>query len=44
MIHPEDIEHYRQHDELEDAAERQAALDRRPIVAENIPSKFRRVA
>jgi len=42
MIHPEDIEHYAQHDKLEDEADRQAELDRRPIVSENIPAKFRR--
>jgi hypothetical protein len=28
LIHPEDIEHFRLHDEMEDEAERVAALDR----------------
>ena len=42
LTHPEDIEHFRHHDELEDEAERQAERDRRPIVLENIPAKFRR--
>jgi hypothetical protein len=42
LIHPEDIEHFRLHDELEDEAERVAALDKLAIVEQNIPSKFRR--
>lgn len=44
MTHPEDIEHYAEHEQLEDEAERQAELDRRPIVSENIPAKFKRHA
>lgn len=42
LIHPEDIEHFRLHDELEDEAERVAALDKLAIVEQNIPAKFRR--
>lgn len=42
LIHPEDIEHFRKHDMLEDEQERQEALDRMPIVEANIPPKFRR--
>lgn len=42
MIHPEDIEHFRLHDELEDEAERVAGLDKLSIVEQNIPAKFRR--
>jgi hypothetical protein len=42
LIHPEDIEHFRKHDELEDEANRVAALDKMAIVAQNIPDKFRR--
>jgi hypothetical protein len=42
LIHPEDIEHFRKHDELEDEAERVAALDKMSIVVDNIPRKFRR--
>jgi hypothetical protein len=42
LIHPEDIEHFRLHDELEDEAERVAALDKLAIVEQNIPVKFRR--
>jgi hypothetical protein len=42
LTHPEDIEHFRKHDELEDEANRVAALDKMAIVAVNIPRKFRR--
>ncbi|KAI1438976.1 putative secretory pathway protein Ssp120 [Xylaria sp. CBS 124048] len=42
LNHPEDIEHFRKHDEMEAAEERLEALDRMPIVHENIPAKFRR--
>jgi hypothetical protein len=42
LIHPEDIEHFKKHDELEDEAERQAQLDKMAIVEQNIPEKFRR--
>lgn len=42
LTHPEDIEHFRKHDEMEAAEERLAALDRMAIVQDNIPAKFRR--
>ncbi|KAI1174532.1 putative secretory pathway protein Ssp120 [Nemania sp. FL0916] len=42
LNHPEDIEHFRKHEQLEEAEERLAALDRMQIVPENIPAKFRR--
>ncbi|KAH8816238.1 hypothetical protein F5884DRAFT_775491 [Xylogone sp. PMI_703] len=42
LTHPEDIEHFRKHDELEAQAEAQANLDRQAIVEQNIPEKFRR--
>ncbi len=42
LNHPEDIEHFRKHDEMEEAEERLARLDRMAIVQENIPAKFRR--
>lgn len=42
LTHPEDIEHFRKHDEQEAAAEHQEELDRMPIVEQNIPQKFRR--
>ncbi|MDI1486585.1 MAG: hypothetical protein OHK93_005817 [Ramalina farinacea] len=42
LTHPEDIEHFRKHDEMDAAAERQEMLDRMQIVEQNIPQKFRR--
>ena len=42
LTHPEDIEHFRKHDEIDAAAERQEILDRMQIVEQNIPQKFRR--
>jgi hypothetical protein len=42
LIHPEDIEHFKQHDELQDEAERVAKMDRLSVVEQNIPEKFRR--
>lgn len=42
LTHPEDIEHFRKHDEMDAAAERQEQLDRMQIVEQNIPQKFRR--
>lgn len=42
LIHPEDIAHFKLHDDLEDEADRVAALDKMSIVEENIPVKFRR--
>ncbi|RDW66092.1 hypothetical protein BP6252_09727 [Coleophoma cylindrospora] len=42
LVHPEDIEHFKKHDELEDEAFRVSQLDQMPIVEENIPGKFRR--
>lgn len=44
LIHPEDIEHFKQHDQLEDEAEKQAQEDKMPVVEHNIPLKFRRFA
>ncbi|KAI0479485.1 hypothetical protein GGR56DRAFT_635281 [Xylariaceae sp. FL0804] len=42
LTHPEDIEHFRKHDLMDEAEERLEQLDRMPIVAANIPRKFRR--
>lgn len=42
LTHPEDIEHFRLHDALEDEADRVAQLDKMAIVEQNIPKKFRR--
>lgn len=42
LIHPEDIEHFRKHEEMEMRQEMQEQMDRMKIVEANIPSKFRR--
>jgi hypothetical protein len=42
LIHPEDIEHFRKHEEMEAAQERQEQMDRMPIIEANIPRKFRK--
>lgn len=44
LTHPEDIEHFKKHEQLEDEQERLELLQHRRIVEENIPAKFRRVA
>ncbi|KAF7588042.1 hypothetical protein BBP40_006232 [Aspergillus hancockii] len=40
LTHPEDIEHFRLHDEEDDAATRLEQLERMQIVEKNIPQKF----
>lgn len=42
LIHPEDIEHFKKHDMMEEQQERQEQMDRQAIVEANIPPKFRR--
>jgi len=42
LTHPEDIEHFRKHDLMEDEAERVAREQGQQIVENNIPLKFRR--
>jgi hypothetical protein len=42
LVHPQDIEHFRRHDEEEDAALRLEKLEAMQIVLNNIPQKFRR--
>ena len=42
LTHPEDIEHFRKHEEMEERQERQEQMDRMPIIEANIPQKFRR--
>ena len=42
LTHPEDIEHFRMHDQLEQEQERQEKLDQMGIIEANIPQKFRR--
>ncbi|MCJ1240804.1 hypothetical protein MMC14_008808 [Varicellaria rhodocarpa] len=42
LTHPEDIAHFAKHEREEAEAERQEELDKRSIIEENIPQKFRR--
>lgn len=42
LTHPEDIEHFKKHEEMEEAEARQEMMDTKSIIEENIPSKFRR--
>ncbi|KAK5095022.1 hypothetical protein LTR70_007152 [Exophiala xenobiotica] len=42
LVHPEDIEHFRMHDMLEDEQERIAVEQSQSIVEANIPMKFRK--
>lgn len=42
LTHPEDIEHFRKHEEMEDEQERLEQLSKQQIVEANIPNKFRR--
>lgn len=42
LTHPEDIEHFRKHDMLEDEAERIEKEQQKQIVEGNIPLKFRK--
>ncbi|KAH6608070.1 hypothetical protein Trco_004383 [Trichoderma cornu-damae] len=42
LTHPEDIEHFRKHEQMEDEEERLEQLDQMAIVEENIPKKFLR--
>ncbi|KAF2873336.1 hypothetical protein BDV95DRAFT_592721 [Massariosphaeria phaeospora] len=42
LNHPEDIEHFRKHEELERRQEEWEQAEKRGIVEKNIPSKYRR--
>ncbi|KAK4122780.1 putative calcium ion binding protein [Parathielavia appendiculata] len=42
LTHPEDIEHFKKHEEMEAEQERIEQLNRQSIVEANIPAKFRR--
>ena len=42
LIHPEDIEHFRKHDQLEDEQLRIERQQQQQIVEANIPMKFRK--
>ncbi|ORY59977.1 uncharacterized protein BCR38DRAFT_488162 [Pseudomassariella vexata] len=42
LTHPEDIEHFKKHEQMEDEEERIEAMNRIQIIEDNIPGKFRR--
>ncbi|KAI0997737.1 hypothetical protein K3495_g10454 [Podosphaera aphanis] len=42
LTHPEDIEHFRLHEQYENEAKEQTAMDKLTIVQVNIPNKFRK--
>lgn len=42
LTHPEDIEHFKKHEQEEVEHERLEAMDRIPVIEDNIPLKFRR--
>jgi hypothetical protein len=42
LTHPEDIEHFKKHEMMEDEEERLEALSKRTIIEANIPALFQR--
>ncbi|KAL2024112.1 hypothetical protein VTK56DRAFT_9892 [Thermocarpiscus australiensis] len=42
LNHPEDIEHFKKHEEMEAEQERIEQLEKQSIIEDNIPAKFRR--
>ncbi|KAK3941701.1 calcineurin B-like protein 4 [Diplogelasinospora grovesii] len=42
LTHPEDIEHFKKHEQMEAEQERLEKMERQMIIEENIPAKFRR--
>lgn len=42
LTHPEDIEHFKKHEQMEDEQERLEEMERQPVIEDNIPLKFRR--
>jgi hypothetical protein len=42
LTHPEDIEHFKKHEEMEAEEERLEKQSKMSIIEENIPPKFRR--
>ncbi|KAL6892351.1 hypothetical protein GGI43DRAFT_413820 [Trichoderma evansii] len=43
LNHPEDIEHFRKHEQMEEEEEKLEKMDQMAIIEENIPKKFLRV-
>lgn len=44
LTHPEDIEHFKKHEEMEEEQERLEKMDQMAIIEENIPKKFFRAS
>lgn len=42
LTHPEDIEHFKKHEQMEEEEDKLAAMAQQSIVEANIPHKFRR--
>lgn len=42
LTHPEDIEHFKKHEQMEEEQERIEAMSKQSIVLANVPMKFRR--
>lgn len=42
LNHPEDIEHFKKHEEMEEAQERLEQMEKEQVIIKNIPNKFRR--
>ncbi len=42
LTHPEDIEHFKKHEQMEAEEERREQLNKQSIIEANIPDKFRR--
>jgi hypothetical protein len=42
LIHPEDIEHFKKHEQMEEEQERLEQMEKQSIIIENIPLKFRK--
>ncbi|KAH8178310.1 EF hand domain-containing protein [Sarocladium implicatum] len=43
LTHPEDIEHFKKHEEMERVQEKLEQMDQMDIIVENIPLKFRKI-
>lgn len=42
LTHPEDIEHFKKHEQMEEEEERLEKMEAQAIVLDNVPQKFRR--
>ena len=42
LTHPEDIEHFKKHEQMEEEQEQLEEMEKQPIVLKNVPAKFRR--